>query len=198
MRRNRAALLWGFAFCLAAAADMQAEDVITIAYPYLGITHITRVGSPPDFPRNVKIHVVKIDLTAPFLSFQFTPHTGTRDTVRQTTLQYLDSVGAQVAINGSFFLPFPSADFNSALVGFAASNGTVYSPFEIRYRTSGRSPGERRGEDLYAYRYVDGFSRKRRYNDRDVHGATRSEELTPDRFISRHESLQRLEILSRH
>jgi hypothetical protein len=40
-------------------------------------------------------------------------------------------VGAQVAINGSFFLPFPSGDFNSALVGFAASNGDVYSPFEL-------------------------------------------------------------------
>ena len=131
MTRHHAALLLGFAVWLAAAAEMQAADVVTITYPFLGITHITRVGSAPDFPRNVKIHVVKIDLTAPGLSFEFTPHTGTRDTVRQTTLQYLNSVGAQVAINGSFFLPFPSADFNSALVGFAASNGTIYSPFEL-------------------------------------------------------------------
>jgi Phosphodiester glycosidase len=121
----------GFALWLGAAAEMQAADVITIAYPFLGVTHITRVGSPPDFPRNVKIHVVKIDLSAPFLSFEFTPHTGTRDTLRQTTLQYLQSVGAQVAINGSFFLPFPSLDFNSALVGFASSNGNIYSPFEL-------------------------------------------------------------------
>ncbi|HYU80393.1 MAG TPA: phosphodiester glycosidase family protein [Vicinamibacterales bacterium] len=131
MRRSHAAVLVGLALWLAAAAEMQAANVITIAYPYLGITHITRVGSPPDFPRNVKIHVVKIDLTAPFLSFEYTPHAGTRDTLRQTTLQYLNSVGAQVAINGSFFLPFPSADFNSALVGFAASKGNVYSPFEL-------------------------------------------------------------------
>jgi hypothetical protein len=36
-----------------------------------------------------------------------------------------------VAINGSFFLPFPSPDFDSALVGFAASNGNSYSPFEL-------------------------------------------------------------------
>src|SRR4030095_2012117 len=68
MRRNRAALLWGFAFCLASAADMQAEDGITIAYPYWGITHITRVGSPPDFPRNVKIHVVEDRPDAPVIS----------------------------------------------------------------------------------------------------------------------------------
>src|SRR5205814_118398 len=103
----------------------------TVGYPFLGVTHITRVGSVPDFPRNVKIHVVKIDLTASFLSFRYSPQSGTRDTFRQTTLQYLNSVGAQVAINGSFFLPFPSNDFNAALVGFAASNGNVYSPFEL-------------------------------------------------------------------
>jgi exopolysaccharide biosynthesis protein len=124
-------LLCGFAAWLCSTAHIRAEDATSIAYPFLGVTHITRVGSAPDFPRNVKIHVVKIDLTVPSLSFEFTPHTGTRDTVRQTTVQYLNSVGAQVAINGSFFLPFPSNDFNAALVGFAASNGTVYSPFEL-------------------------------------------------------------------
>jgi hypothetical protein len=110
---------------------IRAADAITTTYPFLGITHIVRLGSPPEFPRNVKIHVVKIDLGAESLSFQFTAHSGTRDTIRQTTLQYLNSLGAQLAINGSFFLPFPSSDFNSALVGFAASNGNVYSPFEL-------------------------------------------------------------------
>ena len=129
--RKHASLLLGFAVWLVSAANMQAADVTTTTYPFLGVTLIARVGSAPDFPRNMKIHVVKIDLSAPSISFEFTPHTGTRDTVRQTTLQYLNSVGAQVAINGSFFLPFPSGDFNSALVGFAASNGTVYSPFEL-------------------------------------------------------------------
>ena len=129
--RTHSALLLCAAVWLLSAATMRAADVSTIAYPFLGVVHITRVGSTPDFPRNVKIHVVTIDLTAPSISFVFTPHTGTRDAVRQTTLQYLNSVGAQVAINGSFFLPFPSNDFNAALVGFAASNGTVYSPFEL-------------------------------------------------------------------
>jgi hypothetical protein len=129
--RKHAALGLGFAAWLLPAANTRAADVTTVTYPFLGVTHMTRLGSVPDFPRNVKIHVVEIDLSAPFLSFEFTPHTGTRDTVRQTTLQYLNSVGAQVAINGSFFLPFPSNDFNAALVGLAASNGTIYSPFEL-------------------------------------------------------------------
>src|SRR5262245_18680161 len=129
--RKGTTLLLGFAVWLFSTANLPAADTTTTTYPYLGVTHITRVGSVPDFPRNVKIHVVTIDLSAPFLSFEFTPHTGTRDTVRQTTLQYLNSVAAQVAINGSFFLPFPSSDFNAALVGFAASNGIVNSPFEL-------------------------------------------------------------------
>ncbi len=129
--RKHGALSLVVALCLLSAANIRAADVTTVAYPFLGVIHMTRVGSAPDFPRNVKIHVVQIDLTAPSLSFEFTPHTGTRDTVRQTTLQFLNSLGAQVAINGAFFLPFPSNDFNAALVGFAASNGTVYSPFEL-------------------------------------------------------------------
>jgi hypothetical protein len=140
---KHAARLLGFAVWLVLAQNVRAADVSTVAYPFLGVTHITRVGTAPDFPRNVKIHVVKIDLSAEFLSVEFTPHSGTRDTIRQTTLQYLNSLGAQVAINGSFFLPFPSSDFNAALVGFAASNGTVYSPFELptqNYALVGDSP----------------------------------------------------------
>ena len=59
-----------------------------------------------------------------------TPRGGTRDTLRQTTLGFLTSQSAQIAINGNFFLPFPSSDMNAACVGLAASGGDVYSPFE--------------------------------------------------------------------
>jgi hypothetical protein len=131
MKRRRAPFALGLVLGLAPLAVIRAADNITVSYPYLGITHITRVGSAPDFPRNVKIHVVKIDLTAPYLSFRYTPHTGTRDTTRTTTLQYMTDMGAQIAINGCFFLPFPSSDTDAACVGFAASNGDRYSPFEL-------------------------------------------------------------------
>src|SRR6266849_3008273 len=131
MKRNNATLFLVLTLWLPSGLEMPAADITTVSYPYLGVIHFARTGSVPDFPRNVKIHVLKIDTTAPHISFKFTPQSGTRDTTRQTTLQYLNSQGAQVAINGSFFLPFPSSDFNSALVGFAASNGNVYSPFEL-------------------------------------------------------------------
>jgi hypothetical protein len=129
--KKRLEFIFGLLLSLAGGAMVDAADVSTVTYPYLGVTHIARTGSLPDFPRNVKIHVMKIDTKVQSISFKFTPHSGTRDTMRQTTLDYLKSQGAQIAINGSFFLPFPSTDFNSALVGFAASNGNVYSPFEL-------------------------------------------------------------------
>ena len=76
------------------------------------------------------MHIAEIDLTAPGIGFQLTPPGGTLETVRQTTLDYLNQQHAQLAINGEFFLPFPSTDPNAMLVGFAASNGNVYSSFE--------------------------------------------------------------------
>src|SRR5438874_3785339 len=100
MKRNRSTLVLGFISWFASGLEMLAADITTVSYPYLGVTHIARTGSVPEFPRNVKIHVVKIDTTAPFISFRFTPPGGTRDTIRQTTLQYLNSQGAQLAING--------------------------------------------------------------------------------------------------
>jgi len=76
------------------------------------------------------MHIAEIDLTAPGIGFQFTPPGGPLETVRQTTLDYLNQQHAQLAINGEFFLLFPSSDPNAMLVGFAASNGNVYSSFE--------------------------------------------------------------------
>ena len=131
MRKTHATLIVAAALWLAPAIELRASDVSTVDYPYLGVTHVFRAGSAPDFPRNVNINVIQIDLTAPHLRFKYSPHEGTRDTLRKTTLRFLNDMGAQIAVNGHFFLPFPSSDLNSALVGFAASGGDVYSPFEL-------------------------------------------------------------------
>lgn len=111
-------------------SGLSAADTSISEVPFIGITHISRIGSEPEFPRTVKMHIVKIDLTAPSLSFKLTPPGGTRDVVRLTTLEYLKRQNAQVAINAHFFLPYPSADFDADVVGLAASNGIVFSPFE--------------------------------------------------------------------
>ncbi len=114
--------------CLAVLA---AADSSVVEHPFLGVTHTIRTGGPPEFPRNVRIHVVSIDLTAPSLSFRLTPPGGSRDVARLSTLDYLKQQHAQIAINAHFFMPFPSEDLNADVIGLAASDGVVFSPFEL-------------------------------------------------------------------
>jgi hypothetical protein len=98
-----------------------------VTKPFVGITLTRRTETAP---RPVTIHVVQIDLTAPGLSFKLTPPGGSLDTVRQTTLEYLRQEKAQLAVNAHYFLPFPSPQPDASVVGFAASGGKVFAPFE--------------------------------------------------------------------
>jgi len=110
------------------AALAAAEE--SVRHPFVGVTHIHRTETAP---RPVSMHLLKIDLTAPGLSFKLTSprrEPGGSETVRQTTLDFLEQEHAQLAINAHFFLPFPSAEPDADLVGLAASNGEVYSSFE--------------------------------------------------------------------
>ncbi len=99
----------------------------TVTRPFAGVTCITRTET---LPRILNLHVVQIDLTTPGLRFKLSPPGGTRDTVRQTTLDFLRQEHAQLAINAHFYLPFATPDTDANLVGFAVSEGFVYSPFE--------------------------------------------------------------------
>jgi hypothetical protein len=110
----------------------QAAGVVS--HPYKGVTYISRREISP---LAVNMHIVLIDLAEQGISFKLTPPGGTHDTVRNTTLDFLNQQHAQVAINCHFFLPFPSTDINSDVVGLAASQGNVYSPFEPQPVTAG-------------------------------------------------------------
>jgi hypothetical protein len=112
---------------LIVASLVTATAQPTVQHPFIGVTHITRNETSP---RNLRMHIVSIDLTAPGIRFKVTPPSGPRETIRQTTLQFLEAEGAQVAINAHFFLPWPSWNPFASLVGLAASNGIVYSGFE--------------------------------------------------------------------
>jgi exopolysaccharide biosynthesis protein len=107
------------------ATGLVADQIVT--NPFAGVTVIARTETSP---RPESMHIVEIDLNAPGIGFELTPPGGTLETVRQTTLNYLNQEHAQLAINAHFFLPFPSADSNAMLIGLAASNGNVYSAFE--------------------------------------------------------------------
>jgi exopolysaccharide biosynthesis protein len=105
---------------LLAAADR-------VERPFQGIVHIARTETEP---RSLRIHIVTVDLAAPGIRFKLTSPSGSRETVRQTTLDFLKQEQAQVAVNAHFFIPFPSTDTEVNLIGFAASMGKVFSSFE--------------------------------------------------------------------
>jgi hypothetical protein len=124
-------------WCLAPRSRAQARTT----HPYSGITYFDRVESQP---RPLHLHVAQIDLRAPGVRLKVSPHRGPREVVRQTTLSFLRGEGAQLAINAHFFLPWPSDDPASSLVGIAASDGDVYSGFEHpaqRYAIVDDAPG---------------------------------------------------------
>jgi exopolysaccharide biosynthesis protein len=122
------------------AAAASATQVIT--EPFLGVQLIHQTETSP---RPLNIYVAEIDLSAPGLRFQVTPvgpdprpidtNTGysgqPMETIRQTTRQYVDSLGAQIGINADFYDWQTINGVNWANNrGLAASNGTAYSPWE--------------------------------------------------------------------
>lgn len=122
-------------WCSGGAIPLPAAD--TVQHPFRGVTYIARVETAP---RALRMHVVKIDLAAPGIAFKLSPPGGKLETVRQTTLEFLLQEHAQIAINAHYFLPWPSSNPEASLVGFAASNGTVYSAFEVPEQSYALTP----------------------------------------------------------
>lgn len=116
-----AALVLALGAC-AAFAETRVE------HPFRGVTHLIRTEAGP--PRKITMHIVRVDLDTPGLSFRLTPPAGSRETIRQTTLEFLREQKAQIAVNAHFFTPFPSTDREAYLIGLAASDGRVYSACE--------------------------------------------------------------------
>src|SRR5205807_1000277 len=124
---RRTSIAFASALLTASSWISQLQSAEVVEHPFRGITSIMRTESSP---RNVLLHIIEIDLTTSGIGFKLTPPGGSLETVRQTTLEFLKQEHAQVAINGHFFLPYPSSTSDATLVGFAASNGQVYSAFE--------------------------------------------------------------------
>lgn len=110
---------------LCAAAGPAAQ--VRRSLPYLGITLIERTERAP---RPIRMHIAQVDTRAPGVRFMVSPPGGTREAVRQTTLAFMAAVGAQLAVNAHFFLPFPSPDADAWIIGLGASEGRVFSAFE--------------------------------------------------------------------
>jgi hypothetical protein len=112
--------LWGLTLTGAAQAPVATR-------PFLGVALTDLTVSAP---RPARVLVAQVDLGAPGIRIAVSPPAGTREAVRETTLDFLARTGAQLAVNAHFFLPFPSADLDAWLIGLAAAEGHVYSAFE--------------------------------------------------------------------
>jgi hypothetical protein len=104
---------------------LRADEIMT--HPFNGVTLITRKVTTP---RRLVMNIVKVDLFTPGIRFKLTSPSGSRDAIRQTTLDFLRQEHAQLAINAHFYLPFGTPDTNANLAGLAVSEGVVYSAFE--------------------------------------------------------------------
>jgi len=73
-------------------------------------------------------YVDRVDLSAPGIGFTTTPQSGPLATTAQTTSQFLQSSGTQVAINANFFAPCCNVTPEAkSLIGLEVSNGAVVS-----------------------------------------------------------------------
>lgn len=129
----------GCAVFAAAAGPALGLEVRT-AQPFVGVTQYQYLQLPGDtsqpvFPRDVVADVLEIDLNAAGISFEMQPGNGSLpgEVTRMTTSSFVDSVGAQIGINGSFYdtaPPYPpeNGQYFTDLSYIAASDGSVYSP----------------------------------------------------------------------
>lgn len=143
--RGNVVALRGRVATIAAAAlsELRAETLHepSATHPFAGLTYIERSNTAP---RPFRMHVIQVDMTAPGIRFKLSPRAGTKEVVRQTTLEFMKKEGAQAAINAHYFVPFPTMDTDVDVVGIAASEGDVYSGFEVptqRYALLPDAPG---------------------------------------------------------
>ncbi|MDW8262716.1 MAG: phosphodiester glycosidase family protein [Phycisphaerales bacterium] len=129
------------AACVSVPAGTDAG--IQVAHPFVGVTHYQIVkaynepaGSPTaSLPRELFINLIEIDVTAPGVQFRMQPGNGPLpgEVTRSTTRNFVNSIGAQIGINGDFYdtnPPYPpqGGNFFTDVVHAGASEGDVYSP----------------------------------------------------------------------
>jgi hypothetical protein len=118
-------------FASATSASAASISVSSFSAQFVGVDLATaKILSDADSSVvNTSIaYIERIDLTAPGIGFTTTPPSGPLETTSQSTSQFLQSTGAEVAINANFFSDVAGTPSPEDLLGLAVSNGTVVSP----------------------------------------------------------------------
>lgn len=128
-------LIGGFGAPIANAAQVITE-------PFLGVRlfHETHTAAEAPYFRPLNIFVAEIDLSAPGIGFEVTPRSASypgptingapAETNRQTTRQFANATGAQLAINTNFYATEVPATTWANNVGLTTSLGDHYSPWD--------------------------------------------------------------------
>lgn len=106
---------------------------------FRGVSYVRQARSTP---RPLMIHVVEINLRTPGIGLLVTPGDSSKglEVTARTTFEFLAEFDLQVAINGSFSVPFRAGSFlwdyypHSGepvdVMGLAISNGELYSDYD--------------------------------------------------------------------
>ncbi|MDB5350912.1 MAG: Exopolysaccharide biosynthesis protein related to N-acetylglucosamine-phosphodiester [Planctomycetota bacterium] len=186
----RRSLFLTAALCLFTASLASADY-----QPFVGVSYQHVEYSIGAYP--VAYDLVDIDLSAPGISFLVTESNGAapRDTNRETTLDYVSRVHAQIGINANFFNPFDGSQVSgdpTSLGGLSASNGDVYSAWsaswpavtidknnDVKFLTSAPNPATVYNAVAGNYRIVAG----------GVAQVFNFAPLSPDRFPDAHTAI---------
>jgi exopolysaccharide biosynthesis protein len=135
---TKSQIIWSVVLCGLLVGSAKAAQTVT--HPFLGVTMYHETVTSP---RTLNINVAEIDLSAPGISFLVTPRGPSpqpvfdgvaEETVTQTPRQFVNSSGAQLAVNATFFDISNIHTVNglnwTTNLGLVASKGDVYSLWE--------------------------------------------------------------------
>ena len=131
---SRARLTAAAAMALAGATSA-AFAATTTTTPFRGVIHHERVEPAGVVaPRQVVMHILEINLADPYVDFLTTPDNGAApgEFTAQTTSQFAQEHGTQIAINGDYFQFVsygPNGEIYRTVTNLAASNGQLISPW---------------------------------------------------------------------
>ena len=130
------AIIWSWSYLIASAA------IINTAQPFVGVTHYQVIealdgstsGGPFSLARPLVVNILAIDPTAAGVSFRMQPGNGADpgEVTRATTRSFVNSIGAQIGVNGDFYNtnpPYPPAggQYFTDVSHNGVSDGVAYS-----------------------------------------------------------------------
>jgi hypothetical protein len=127
-RGNIAGICFLLAFVALCFQGIRAFAAEPDASPFPGVSYV-RWEKPAPEPQVA--HIVLIALDTPGLRFLTTPSNGDeapRETWCETTYEFVKKTGAQIGINGNYFIY--DKEMHTELIGLAVSDGAVVSPWD--------------------------------------------------------------------